>query len=145
MVHVIPVICFCQDYIPTLTEGKRWNLTVVYAEGQIDNEYYNIACDSTINGTEYHTIIREDNNSIIGFVREDVTERKVYYKKNAIAPEDLIIDYSLESGDSFFINGYYIVADNITMEMLFGEMRRVIHFGNNFRHWPCPMLCWQTE
>ena len=87
-----------QAYRPMVVEGNRWG---EYFFFESSSAYvYEIKGDSTINGIAYKKVLTNGNslNQCSVILREDTTERKVYYY-NAGGQEKLLYDFSLLPGE----------------------------------------------
>lgn len=109
------------------SESTQWNMTIGNLWGIGSTEHHVIG-DTIIDGSVYKIINGyEGLDEIKGFVRQDSISQKAWYRNNQSEEEHLIMDLSLEIGDSLFIQGawnsehkYYIVDS--------------IYFKNNRKH-----------
>jgi len=132
---------FAQDYTPLLTKNKFWDI-VYWQQGGIitesGGERQFISGDTLINGTLYNIIsAREfippehspfvppftlsDHSYIVGFMREDIINRKVYTYNNWINSDYLTYDFALGIGDTLilrYLNNDTCVVDKISQVKL---------------------------
>jgi len=110
-------------------DTTRWTAFECVIDGF---EYYtsSIYDDTTINNIQYKIIhlgliCAPSFNEIIGFLREDTTTGKVWYKPNFEEDKNefLIMDLSLEKGDSFTFttNTYYQYTESTTVDSVYYE------------------------
>ncbi|MFT6334502.1 MAG: hypothetical protein ACI86M_001234 [Saprospiraceae bacterium] len=66
------------------------------------------------------------------YVREDTIEKKIFRKERINAPESLIIDYSLEYGDTTYANNHQFIVEYVSYQEWFGEMRKTIKVKEDF-------------
>lgn len=88
-----------QNYIKTLEENKTWKLYEDIGMGVSYYHKYHVSCDTTINGLQYYKLWR--NSAIKGYLREDTLAEQIYFIDKDFTPELLIVDYSLNPGDTF--------------------------------------------
>jgi hypothetical protein len=97
-----------KPYVPMIVAGNQWN--EMFTNGSVAPEYQYqrtsvtiIGNDTLINGLHYYQLLTardslseiwEDN----GYVREDATQRKVYYKP-VDKPEFVLYAFGLKTGD----------------------------------------------
>jgi hypothetical protein len=112
-----------QNYKPYIDTVKQWNTAIAfYAYGgsvaTINTIQFSITPNDTlINDTVYQKVINIGYinwffpDGIIGFIREDIDEKKVYFresKEEFYPPKDrLLYDFSLEAGDTTEVFGLY--------------------------------------
>lgn len=157
------------QYIPMVNENKFWiyknyysndkpNLTSGYLinfEGDttIQNVPYNKVWHQELSGTHscpplqtpcfvfdqpYHIV----DKFLIGFIREDINEKKVYYKPKTGTycneEEYVLFDFSLEQHDTLDdckkaalgSQMDFGVIDSISYQLIYGEYRKIFHtFG----------------
>jgi hypothetical protein len=96
--------------------------------------------DTTINSIDYKQLMLGDmfsNFCLYGFIREDTSTRKIYFKDVTGASETLIYDFSMQTGDSislnFYVNGYFSSGfyrlDSITNVNIKAGTRRAFHLN----------------
>lgn len=98
------------------SESTQWNMTMGNLWGAGTTEHHVIA-DTIIDGLTYKVVNGyEGAEDILGFVRQDANHEKAWYRNNMNTEEVLIMDLSLEVGDSMYIGGnwnpnkkYYMV------------------------------------
>lgn len=92
-----------QDYEPLLAEGRTWN---VYEGGWVATPsciYFGL--DTVIEGLVYKAILQqysEDYETVMGWIREDAAEQKVYLRDpwNLEEPEKMYYDFDVVVGDT---------------------------------------------
>jgi hypothetical protein len=98
--------------------------------------------DTLINAVKYKTIIAGNHSTssycLYGFMREDTSLKKIYFKDTANTPELLLYDFSMQVGDtinlqffnsgSYFENGRYRL-DSITAITIQAGARRVFYLS----------------
>ena len=97
-----------------------------------------ISCDTLqANDKEYLAVnLLSDVNGAtcgLGFVREDTIEQKLYFipQEDINHEEFLIVDYSLEKGDTFVTHaGFQLIVDDVREINFFGKMTKFIKFGS---------------
>ncbi|MBL0339713.1 MAG: T9SS type A sorting domain-containing protein [Bacteroidetes bacterium] len=101
--------------------------------------------DTIINLVNYKKLIQEEYNQPIsdctfGYLREDTATQKVFFLDNQFAAEELLYDFSMNTGDSinldFFSNfGYftsgYFHLDSIGSVNLPAGTRRIFYLNNH--------------
>lgn len=137
---------YAQDYKPLLTEENYWDVCYwsytnpmgCYFSGQryfIDGEVeingivykvvksYQLQTEETEScvTSPYQPILNE--TSISGYMREDLTQQKVYTFKDGV--EYLVYDYSLEIGDTFEITYPYTGLSGQVVEVV--GIEQVLH------------------
>lgn len=156
-------------YQPMLDSVNIWNLTInpcIIKPSEEDNNSRS-ACnnnwwqgdlnytqgDTIINNLHYLRVFLADNNQsispcILGFIREDSINRKVYFNHIDSSGEELLYDFDLQPGDLFRMNyhffsaigfgggsslydtGYYRLDSIGKVKILAGE-RRAFYFNRN--------------
>lgn len=106
----------CQtEYIKTIRPGAVWELEKGEGMGRYSLYYVTIPCETVkIASKEYHlvNVASSDSDQVCGsggYAREDTLEKKIYFIpfEDEDLQEKLIIDYSLEQGDTFYLqNGW---------------------------------------
>ena len=95
-----------QEYRPMLGEFGKWH--EYFTPGPTCNATLRIDGDSIVNGVSYKKIIADPgcsailNEGTVRLLREDTLEKKVYELWSLNWPEDLIYDFSLMPGDTFY-------------------------------------------
>lgn len=138
-----------QGYIPLLDTAKQWNIMFTTEAGgspatKSTQKYQISANDTLINDTIYKKVVISGNGGgavfppgVIGFIREDTTEKKVYFREKTqlfYPPKDrLLYDFSILAGDTVeifglhhcteFSNKYKVVSIN-TIALLNGQERK---------------------
>jgi len=119
------------QYIPTLKECNKWRIAIGEGMGSFRTYRY-MANNDTILANETYKIVETRLDSIIGCVREDTIEQKLYTWDFETETDELLIDYSLEVGDTFYV--YYastiVTCDSIDYQYLYGKTRKVLYFGD---------------
>lgn len=122
-------VMFAQDYVPTLRDGGRWMMGRNQGMGSWSLFTSELTCDSIVIDSFTYRVLDIGGSSYqceaqIGYVREDVEEKRVYYRS---AMEDspyydeevLLFDFSVSVGDSVWIPGWGVPVrvDSIYMKM----------------------------
>lgn len=128
-----------QDYEKTLIEGNKWDVTHVFGMGGVTKFTEIVGCDTLIEENIYSIVTRYYYaNEIIGsevsraYLREDTINKQVFRLENANDIELLILEYSLNVGDSMFIYDEYYPVVDVSYETWFGEERRTLYIGTSF-------------
>jgi hypothetical protein len=116
-------VSYGQTYEPFIDTDKQWNTAIAfYAYGGSVATINTLQLlimpnDTLINDTVYQKVINNGYinwffpDGIIGFIREDIDEKKVYFRENKeefYPPKDrLLYDFSLEAGDTTEVFGLY--------------------------------------
>lgn len=145
MVLIKSVSC---QYVPTLQDNNIW-YEYYYFESS-ENKKFIVTGDSVIEDIQYKVITEYYQDTIpveYWVFREDVSEQKVYMKRNNDS-ELLMYDYSLQVKDTFWFpenmwqNDNYTILDSITNNLsafistighnvnIDIEDRRVFYFSN---------------
>lgn len=124
------VVTMAQSYLPTLTDGNRWEIRKPMGMGQFLDYVYVVKCDTLIGDKLYKPAILASTSGILGYYREDTLEQKVYKWNPAAENEEAIIDYSLNAGDSMELAGYSITIDSIAYKTYMGRERKFLYFGS---------------
>lgn len=142
-----------QGYIPLLDTAKQWYIIQTsYAYGgapsyRTTGELEILSGDTIINSILYKKIIINHYEmpvflptGLVGFVREDTLEKKVYFKPSFQFSQDtverLLYDFSAEIGDSIeifglfskpegYIENIYIIESLDSITLLNNEKRKV--------------------
>ncbi|MEN0048301.1 MAG: T9SS type A sorting domain-containing protein [Bacteroidota bacterium] len=150
-----------QDYHPLLEKGKTWN--VYYWQGSCFanpcfGDQYSLGSDTIIKGVNYKEIIQRSiismdtfdapifyppfglsrDSFIIGFMREDTINKKVYTINNDYYSGDkefLVYDFGLSIKDSLaipYLDSTFAVLDTIkTIILPSGEKRKMYLFQDS--------------
>ena len=121
IVCLIAVNVSFAQYQKTIVEGCSWNVYYFFESAQ--NTEYRVEEETMINDTSYHRIsswwFNPDDSVFVesgtwGYLREDTTSKRIY-RHNLNAADDLLIDYSLNVGDTFKVGSIYNwIVDSIT-------------------------------
>ncbi len=110
LLNLILVVNFlnAQDYENLFgSESTYWSMTYGNLWGTSSTEHHIIG-DTIIDDKSYEIINGyEGGDGIIGFIRQDSLSEKAWYRNNQTTEEILIMDLSLELGDSLFIQGVW--------------------------------------
>lgn len=142
------------DYVPFIDPGKQWNVMWTSYEyggapaGKTTMEFWISKNDTIINDTIYKMVITNNLNlfskDTIGFIREDIMERKVYFRSNIAGwnqytfQDRLLYDFSLEAGESVdafgllpcaYSNTVKVISTSV-VNLLNGEERKVWDLGD---------------
>lgn len=130
-----------QAYHPFIDIGKHWNVMHEGYDVKRTIEYHISAHDTTINDTVYRMVLADEQygyfpSGIAGFIREDTTERQVYFRPYYgwwhPIQDKLLYDFSIDVGDTVDVYGLYYcqwvsnaykVVARSTIEILNGEQR----------------------
>lgn len=119
-----------QEYIPTLVEGNNWEVMQGLGMGAYNNYSYVIRCDTLINDLLYKKATPLSSESEYGLYREDTASQKIYKWNSELQSEELLIDYSLEVGDTMLIGLQTLTVDSIRTNELYGAERKFIYFDD---------------
>ena len=146
------------EYMPMLVAGNQWNnlfMPTVGSEYYYEHTYISkLGEDTIIEGVTYFKFLTayDENSSIwetVGFLREDVENRKVYVKR-LDNPEALLYDFNANVGDTistynfhFYPQEVLLVIQNIESISIGGELRKKMTvlsisadiLGHNYRVW----------
>lgn len=139
---------FGQSYEPFIFPDKHWNVVHTDLTGGSPKwattyEYWITETDTIINDTTYKVVYAQGDwlaeEGIIGFIREDVVDRKVFFRSlhNAY-PHDkdqLLYDFSVEAGEIVNVYGLlscawqyeqipYLVTSTGDTTLLNGEVKK---------------------
>ena len=117
------------QYLPTVIEGNHWTIRKHLGMGGYIDYGYSIQCDTLINNKLYKEV-KQDNQSLLGWVREDTTKQDVFFIKYGQSEENHIISYQVNEKDTFWLNGYPIICDSTSTIHIFDESRKIIYFNN---------------
>ncbi len=116
-----------EDYIPLLDTNKTW----VRAERHEYSVFmvFDFWIEDTI--THNDTLFYELNSSgLTRYFREDIEEKKVYYRHYLNDEEELYYDFSLEVGDCMYLpSGYCFELQDLQIENILGIDRNVYYLG----------------
>lgn len=124
------------SYIPAVVPGKRSNHW--YNQGSASGSGYDychskVTCDIIeVNGETYNFVdcgFSSFSCSFDNYVREDIAEQKIYYTTgNSEDEEILLVDFSLEVGDSFPYYGTenFIEIEDVIYVEVDGETRKLL-------------------
>lgn len=99
---------FSQNYEDLFgLENTQWNITIGNLWG-IGTTEHRITGDTIIDGLSYKIINGYDTfDNISGYIRKDSLNQKAWYRNNQNNDEYLIMNLSLEIGDSLYIGGVW--------------------------------------
>ncbi len=139
----------CQDTYFLTDSARTWNVAEIGAHsGTLTYKYFfngtNIIDDTIYNVLKMETLYpdneKSDNSSIVGYIREDTTQKTVYFKKGEFSDEKLLYDFSIGEGDQIelpdFTSHSYTVEKVDSIMLLDGKKRKRIilvpgyQFGN---------------
>ena len=144
---IFPVVINAQFYEKTLIKGNYWDVDCYYffSNEKIIETRYSITCDTIINNKNYYIVYGDPLyfpqghpfpcDRVTGFVREDTIEQKVYRLEVGATDEKLIVNYKLEIGDTFQINGNERVIDSIGVAYFYEKNRKVIYTSGDSGHY----------
>ncbi|HNW96961.1 MAG TPA: T9SS type A sorting domain-containing protein [Bacteroidales bacterium] len=104
--------------------GKKSTEWAIFSEGftTYETNTFTICCDTTINSKPYNKIVLINSNNCLSpqrcyFISEDTTSGKVWFYDSGLEKEYLVMDLSLNIGDTFKLNPYafYPQADSIAI------------------------------
>lgn len=119
-----------QAYIPTLSEGNKWDIWRNFGMGSSSEFSYFVRCDTFINNRNYKKAMYANNPKVIGYFREDTLLKKIYKWNKDSETDQIIIDYGLTKGDTFVIRGSQYVVDSTSYKLSYGKLRNHIYFNN---------------
>lgn len=101
-------ISFSQDYESLFgTESTQWNMTIGNLWG-IGTTEHQESGDTIIDNNSYMIINGYAGfEEIKGYLKQDSLNEKAWYRNNQMQEEILVMDLSLEVGDSLFIQGVW--------------------------------------
>lgn len=98
---------FSQTYESIFGENStQWNMTAGNLWGFTTNEH-RIVQDTLIDGMSYKMVGEYSLFDYFGFLREDQSTGRVWYRSNQSDEEMLIMDLSLNVNDSFYVGGIW--------------------------------------
>jgi hypothetical protein len=123
-------------FVQTVIPGATWTLEIGQGMGSNIQVDHTITCDTTtIRDQEYLRVTTplQTDCGAGGFVREDTEAGQVFFipAEDPDLAEYLVADYSLEVGDTFFVNrgAFPAVVQEIRAIERFGDTVRFIDFG----------------
>ncbi|MBK9359400.1 MAG: hypothetical protein IPN08_18845 [Bacteroidales bacterium] len=140
----LSMVSFGQSSYQIVDTSKTWNtIRIGYipgalqrAEGQTPTRFRDIS----IPGDQYLDVIESDDSlqqewDYKGVIREDTLNKQVYYNRFG-ETEGLIYDFSLDVGDTVFVDNQYLnynevvrlVVDSIDVADIYGVMRNRFFF-----------------
>jgi len=134
--------CNCEEYIPMLVSDNQWNELAVNSsmppEYQYERTYVSkLGNDTIIDEQNYFKFLtaKDELSSVwetVGFVREDIKNKKVYFKQPN-KPEVLLYDFDVETGDiilshdiQFFFEEVSVTVENVEDISINGITRKKI-------------------
>ncbi len=121
-----------QAYLPTVEEGKVYQLYWPMGMGSASTQYYQLGCDSLVGERRYLQVYLVDADyqrlEYLGLVREDTLSQQVFFVLQGREEELLTAEYQLEKGDTTYRQNVYLVVDTVYRREYLGEMRKVIEF-----------------
>ncbi len=138
LVILYPIQLFSQpEYQKTIIPGAKWTIRKGQGMGSFTHSEIYISCETLeANSKTYATVklLSEVNgaNCELGYIREDTLLRKIYFipLEDTTFTESLIIDYSLEKGDTFYNpSGIPMLVDTVRQIEFFGRTAKFIDFG----------------
>ena len=129
---------YSQNYHPLVASGKLWSTLHFYGSlTQGTSDYIRLDGDTAINGDNYKKVFRcldqaQTNWLQYGFIREDENKRVYYLSWAGGAPNNLLYDFSANTGDTIYPfsdpMGAYMVVNSVgTATLLTGETRRQLN------------------
>lgn len=127
-----------QDYEPTLKEGALWVVEIGQGMGSYTPYHTRLICDTfLINGKNYNSLeVWDPDNqeciSLIGYVREDLEEKQVFFYHESYndGEEEIVANYNLEVGD--FHPLWNVTVDSIYYREFSGEQRKYFRFEGGY-------------
>ena len=136
-----------QTYHPLVQPGKIWSTKYIIEQVWIYSDFKKFEGDTTFSGNTWMKVWTTRNASmtgwtVTGYIRETASGR-VFYKSGPTIAEQLIYDFSLQTGDTatFWGDPYtHYRLDSITQTtLLTGEIRRKFNLSptgfNCIDHW----------
>ncbi len=170
IISILPMVILAQVYHPMLQGNSNvwyytWNIIGVKQQQTLYNCFYptypidasyeiSTVSDTTIAGTTYKKLIEYGflnplDSCVLGFIREDTVAEKIYFVDNLFNPEVLLYDFSMNVGDSIYIdflspggyydNGYYFVDSIIPVQIPAGQ-RRAFYLHNPNNSWSTSLV-----
>ena len=120
-----------QDYVPLIDIERKWNVARLSPHGggaSTDELFFGdtILLEDTL---YYEVLVRfPEKSSLLGYLREDINAKKVYYRNNFGQEPTLLYDFSLEEGDTVRLYGNpgakYTILQVDSIELLTGDFRK---------------------
>jgi hypothetical protein len=120
---------FGQDYVPLIDIERKWNVARLIHGGASTDELFfgdTILLEDTL---YYEVLVRfTEKSNLLGYLREDINAKKVYYRNNSGQEPTLLYDFSLEEGDTVRLYGNlsleYTILQVDSIELLTGDFRK---------------------
>jgi hypothetical protein len=118
-----------QDYVPLIDIERKWNVASIIHGGASTDELFfgdTILLEDTL---YYEVLVRfPEKSELLGYLREDINAKKVYYRNNSGQEPTLLYDFSLEEGDTVRLYGNlsleYTILQVDSIELLTGDFRK---------------------
>lgn len=133
------LLCCIEGFasFPTIEKGNLFKRYINPGLGLYWRYSQLLQCDSMFGGQNYLKLYRADSlgntELYLGLIREDTINGKIYFKADTNIAEHLIIDYSLNIGDSIY--NYYTQSmqyvDTVYYQYIFGKTRKHIKLQND--------------
>lgn len=123
------------QYIPTIVEGNKWELTIPTGQGIYLKWNEELTCDTLINNKGYNKLTLGGKKTR-AYLREDTTLQHVYYFDLDSIKEKLWVSYNLVKGDSVYYGVdqqgiiHYHRVDSVYYKEAFGAVRKHIDFND---------------
>lgn len=138
-----------QSYKPMLVNGNSWN--VLYTQPyytfkcgqsypntayQKETEVFKLSGDTVIAGKTYKRLVSSFDSltliwNLLGFIREDTLEQKVYFKESYnYSEETLLYNFQLKVNESISGNFLYLTAQSIDSVLVGNSFSKRINFTN---------------
>lgn len=111
------------EYVPFASVGARWSIDIHNGmncgqpPGFCYHTYNSIASDTVYQDTIFAVVTENSSTqNVFGYVRDDLNERKVFYRQQLSGAEELLYDFGVEVGDTvnptvqFFGGDSYVIA-----------------------------------
>ena len=144
---------FSQQYFPTIDSVNEWNYQSLFMAAKLASTLCNYGNnfiggpftertigDTLIQAKSYKIIESALNGCILGYVREDSAQKRIYFLDNLFNPEIVLYDFSLQTADTLTINfvvnsplhpsGVYRV-DSISNFILPAGMSRIFYLNGS--------------
>ncbi len=107
---------FSQQYFPTIDSINEWNYQSLFLAVKLSSTLCNYGnnfiggafTEKTVGDTliqsNSYKIIESSNGCILGYVREDAAQKRIYFMDNLFNPEIVLYDFSLQTGDTITIS-----------------------------------------
>ncbi|PLX08839.1 MAG: hypothetical protein C0596_05965 [Marinilabiliales bacterium] len=134
-------LSFSQEYHKFPTSNAIWNYKIV---GSLSYPYewpvtVDLGGEITIGSYDYVEVYR--NSYIVGAIREDTLQKKVYFHN--FTNEIVLYDFSLEVDDTIYYStnlnynlDYYKVVNSISTIEVSGQLRKVWYLTNSYMDMP---------